>query len=117
MLFVFSFAAAIIVLGPIDGGVMETPLWHLALVLLPLIPGAFALNAYLQFLKEADELVKRVHFEAASNSFCIVIMLGFIFSLAGQIFGQWEDSGAFLWIIGLLTYQASVNRTWAKLNE
>ena len=66
------------------------------LAILPLLPGYFASRAYLKFLNEADELLRNVHYEAASKSFILVILLGIVYTLASQVFGEWEDAGAIL---------------------
>ena len=81
-------------LGPTYGGLEQTPPWRFVLATLPLVPGYFASRAYLKFLKEADELLRNVHYEAASKSFILVILLGIVYYLASQVFGEWEDAGA-----------------------
>lgn len=116
LIFTITFIVAVLVLGPVEGGIKQTPPWHLALIILPLITGIFAVKAFFQSLKKADELIRHVHFEAAAKSFAIVIIPGFIYCLATQIFGEWEDSGAILWAIGYISYVVNVSRTWRGFN-
>lgn len=110
------FLFVILISGPVEGGIKETPLWRLALVLLPLVPGYFAATAYFRFIREADELIRHVVQEAVSKSFAIVIILGFIYFLAAQIFGEWEDSGSILWVIGYLSFLVFFSRAWCRFN-
>jgi uncharacterized MAPEG superfamily protein len=115
---VFAILTAIgaIVLGPVAGSLADTPLWHWVLAFLPVVPGYFALIAYIRFITVADELIRQVHFEAASNSFIVVILAGFILNFASQILGQWEDSGAILWFLGIVSYVINIRRAWRTLD-
>ena len=106
----------IVILGPVKVCIMKTPLWHWALALVPVVPAFFTLNAYFRFIKVADELIKQVHFVAATRSFILMIFLGYLYYLATQLFGPWEDSGPTLWFIGLATYLISMRRAWSRLN-
>lgn len=110
------FLISIVILGPVKGGIMKIPLWHWALALVPVVPAFLTLNAYFRFIKVADELIKHVHFEAATRSFILMIFLGYLYYLATQLFGPWEDSGPTLWFIGLATYMISMRRAWRRLN-
>ena len=114
--FVLAFVLAVIFLGPTDGGLEQTPPWRFVLALVPLLPGYFASSAYLKFLKEADELLRNVHYEAASKSFILVILLGIVYSLASQVFGEWEDAGAILWVIAGVAYQVNYTRAWRRFD-
>ena len=116
LLFALAFVLAIIFLGPTDGGLEQTPPWRFALAILPLLPGYFASRAYLKFLSEADELLRNVHYEAASKSFILVILLGFVYSLASQVFGEWEDAGLVLWAIAGVAYQINYRRAWRRFD-
>jgi branched-subunit amino acid transport protein len=116
LLFVPAFLLAAIFLGPTDGGVEQTPPWRFVLALLPLLPGYFASRAYLKFLREADELIRNVHYEAASKSFILVILLGVVYYLASQVFGEWEDAGLILWAIASVAYQVNYRRAWRRFD-
>ena len=116
LLFALVFVLAVIFLGPTDGGLGQTPPWRFVLAILPLLPGYFASRAYLKFLKEADELIRNVHYEAASKSFILVILLGVVYYLASQVFGEWEDAGAILWVIASVAYQVNYRRAWRRFD-
>ena len=116
LLFVLAFVLAVIFLGPTDGGLEQTPPWRFVLALVPLLPGYFASSAYLKFLKEADELLRNGDYEAASKSFILVILLGFVYSLASQVFGESEDAGVILWVIASVAYQANYRRAWRRFD-
>jgi hypothetical protein len=104
--FFVLFSIGAMVLGPKTG----TPLWYLAFGFLPAVPACFALNAYFRFMKNADELIRQLHFEAASHSFVVVIFAGYFFYLAAQMFGGWEDSGAMLCLLGTFSYVVNLRR-------
>jgi hypothetical protein len=106
VVFALLFSIGAIVLGPEKG----TPLWHLVFAFLPVIPAYFALNAYFRFMKDADELIRQIHFEAAAHSFVVVIFAGYFFHLAAQVFGGWEDSGAILCLLGFFSYVVNIRR-------
>ena len=116
LLFALAFVLAAIFLGPIDGGLERTPPWHFVLAILPLVPGYFAARAYLKFLREADELIRNVHYEAASKSFILVILVGIVYYLASQVFGEWEDAGLVLWAIASVAYQINYRRAWRRFD-
>jgi hypothetical protein len=116
LLFALAFVLAVIFLGPTDGGAAQTPPWRFVLAILPLLPGYFASRAYRKFLKEADELIRNVHYEAASKSFILVILLGIVYSLASQVFGEWEDAAAILWVIASVAYQVNYRRAWRRFD-
>jgi len=115
-LFAFAFVLAVIFLGPTDGGLEQTPPWRFVLTIVPLFPGYFASRAYLKFLREADELIRNVHYEAASKSFILVILLGIVYCLASQVFGEWEDAGLLLWAIASVAYQVNYRRAWRRFD-
>jgi uncharacterized membrane protein YjjB (DUF3815 family) len=116
LLFAAAFVVAVIFLGPTEGGLEQTPPWRFVLAIAPLLPGYFAARAYLKFLGEADELIRNVHYEAASKSFILVILLGIVYSLASQVFGEWEDAGAILWVIASVAYQINYRRAWKRFD-
>jgi hypothetical protein len=116
LLFGLVFVLAVIFLGPTDAGLAQIAPWRFVLAMLPLLPGYFASRAYRKFLKEADELIRNVHYEAASKSFILVILLGIVYSLASQVFGEWEDAGALLWVIAGVAYQVNYRRAWRRFD-
>jgi uncharacterized membrane protein YjjB (DUF3815 family) len=116
VLFALAFVLAAVFLGPTDGGLEQTPPWRFVLAILPLVPGYFASRAYLKFLKEADELIRNLHYEAASKSFILVILLGIVYYLASQVFGEWEDAGLVLWAIASVAYQINYRRAWKRFD-
>jgi hypothetical protein len=88
--FAATFIVAIIVLGPSPGGYAETALWKWVLVITPLILGVFMVQAYVRFLLEADELIKKIHLEALAIGCGTGIVVGTGFGLFSQVLGAWE---------------------------
>lgn len=116
VIFAAFFLTAHLMMGPVPGGLAETPTWHLVLALLPLLPGYFAATAYFRFVREADELIRHVLYEAVCKSFAIMVILGFVYSLATQVFGEWPDSGAILWAVGYGSFLILFSRSWRRFN-
>jgi len=105
-----TFIAAIVVLGPVPGGVRATPWWAWLLAVLPVAPGVMALRAYVRYLREGDELVRKIHVEAAAVGFGVASVVSIGFNLLGQLFGQWEDSGAMTFLAMWIAYSVALNR-------
>jgi len=36
--------------------------------------------------------------------------------LASQVFGEWEDAGAILWVIASVAYQVNYRRAWRRFD-
>lgn len=49
--------------------------WRFPVALLPVIPLAFALVAFLRFFRRMDELQRKIHFEALAFAFLVTIFL------------------------------------------
>lgn len=105
-----TFVVAIVVLGPVPGGAWATPWWKWLLAFLPVIPGVLALRAYVRYLREGDELVRKIHVEAAAVGFGVASVVAIGFNLVGQLFGQWEDAGAMTFLAMWIAYSITLNR-------
>jgi hypothetical protein len=75
------------------------PVFRVPLVLVPLVPSAFAIGAYLRFLGRMDELHRRIQLEA----------LAFGFAAAGMVtfaYGFLEHAGfpqlSYIWVFPLM---------------
>jgi hypothetical protein len=115
--FAVTFIVAIIVLGPSPGGFRETSLWMWALVFTPFILGIVMVQAYVKFLLEADELIKKIHLEALAIGCGTGIIIGTGFALFSQLLGSWEDAGAFTWAAIVLAFSIGLNRATKRYNE
>ena len=75
------------------------PVFRIPLVLVPLIPAAFALRAYLRFLSRMDELGQRIQLEALAIGFGAAGMLTFAY-------GFLEHAGfpqlSYIWVFPLM---------------
>ena len=116
LIWAFTFLLAILTLGPGEGGPASLSPWWNGLALLPLVSSIFMIKAYLDFQREADELVRFVLIKAAATGFGVVYVLGMIIYLGGQVFGQWEDAGAIIWAAGVITAHISFSRQWKVLD-
>jgi hypothetical protein len=104
-----TFVAAIVVLGPVPGGMGARPWWAWLLAALPLPPGVMALLAYIRYLREGDELVRKIHVEAAGVGFGVGSVVSIGFYLLAQLVGPWEDSGSFTWLAMWIAYSVALN--------
>lgn len=114
--FAVTFIVAIVVLGPSPGGIAETALWMWVLVIAPLILGVFMVQAYIHFLLQADELIKKIHLEALAIGCGTGIIIGTGFGLFAQVLGSWEDAGAFTWCAILMAFSISLARATKRYN-
>lgn len=55
--------------------------WHIVLALIPMIPLAFAVRAFLRFFQRLDELQKRIQLEALALSFGITWLVTMSYGL------------------------------------
>lgn len=98
-----AYVALIIVSGVLSSRV-ESPLWRVMLVLLPLLPILFAIRAMVRVVRDQDELERRVDLE----SFAISAMItGFGFFTFGLLLGAglgWKVSGqaVAIWVMPCL---------------
>lgn len=77
------------------------PVLRVPFVLIPLIPSAFALRAYLRFLGRMDELGRRIQLEALAIGFGAAGMLTFAY-------GFLENAGfpqlSYIWVFPLMIF-------------
>ena len=75
-----TYGIAIIVVFTIINRYPAAP-WRFVLVLAPIIPGGFGLWAYVRFLRDVDELQRRIHQEAIVWGFGGTLLLTFAYGL------------------------------------
>jgi hypothetical protein len=81
--------------------------WRYMLVLLPVVPACFGLAAFVGFLRNMDELQRRIQFEAIGFAFAATIVLTFAYGflqIAGLPAIDWlfvAPIMIWLWGIGL----------------
>jgi len=80
------------------------------LVILPILIGLIAVRAYVKFLLEADELIKKMHLEALAFGCGAGLIVGTGFGLFGQLLGRNEDAGAYMWIAILAGFSIGLYR-------
>jgi len=105
-----TFVLAVVVLGPVPGGIAARPWWAWVLAVLPVAPSLMALRAYIRYLREGDELVRKIHVEAAGVGFGVASVVSFGFYLLAQLAGPWEDSGAVTTLVMWMAYSATLIR-------
>lgn len=78
---------------------LENPVLKLGIVLLPIIPILFGLSAFLTYLRQLDEMQRRIHFEA----------FGFSLGLTGIVtftLGLMENAGferpSLVWVFPMM---------------
>ena len=82
--------------------------WTLAA--LPLVLGFFAVRSYVYFLKQADELIQKIHLEALALGCGSGLIVGTALGLLAQVVGHNEDAGAFIWLSILAGYVFGLTR-------
>lgn len=81
------------------------------LALSPVLLGVFATVAWWRFLKNVEELYKKLIIEAAATAFAITFLLFLSLGIVRNIFGGSSDIewGAIIFCIMLLTFVVSLN--------
>ena len=94
-----AYAAAVFVTVKLTPDV--DPVLRVPFVLIPLIPSAFALRAYLRFLGRMDELGRRIQLEALAIGFGAAGMLTFAY-------GFLENAGfpqlSYIWVFPVMIF-------------
>jgi len=97
-----SFVAAVLFL-PLGDGTRETqPIWAWLLAAIPVIPGTLLAHHYLRFIRETDELMRKLHLEALAAGFGVAFVFGTGFILLGQL--EMTKFTGLTWHLMLLTY-------------
>lgn len=58
---------------------MDETLWHVPVALLPMIPTALGMLAFLRYLDRADELQRRIHLQAVGFAFAATAFITFTY--------------------------------------
>jgi hypothetical protein len=69
---------------------------RVVLGLLPIVPGIGLVLAFVHAVRGLDELQKQIHLHAAAITFCVTIVLTFVFGglqRAGIYTASWDDIG------------------------
>ena len=95
-LWTFSFCvllaiSAVVTDPPRDGEFLSRPWWQWVVILAPILPGIMAIPLWHRFLKNAEELIKRIYTEAAATGFAVFLIVFLSLGFIGKIFGI-EDS-------------------------
>ncbi len=98
---VFFLVAALVL--PAGGGDLESqPAWAWAIAALPIPFAVMLAHHYLRFIRETDELMKKIHLEALAAGFGVAFVVGMGFILLGQL-GLSRFAGL-SWYFMLLAY-------------
>jgi hypothetical protein len=105
--------------GPVEIGEFRTfSVWRWILILAPVAPGLMAVVAWRRFLKNAEELLKQIHAEAAGLAFAVALVLFLGIFIAGRIVGGAEagDATQIVFTIVLFTFLFGVKHRLRKFD-
>jgi hypothetical protein len=105
--------------GPVEMGEFRAfSVWRWILILAPVIPGLVAIFAWRRFLKNAEELLKRIYSEAAGLAFAVALVLFPGIYIAGRILGGAEagDASQLVFTIVLFTFLFTVQHRLRQFN-
>jgi len=102
LIFMVLLATSGIVLDPNPGDFNTMLAWQWLLALAPMIPGVGAVYLWVRFLRQVEELYRKVIIEAAATSFSIAFVLHLIiYMLGNNIIGEESFAISALDISGL----------------
>jgi hypothetical protein len=105
--------------GPVETGEFRTfSGWRWILVLTPVVPGLMAIVAWRRYLRNAEEMLKKIYTEAAGLAFAVAVVLFIGIYIGGRIVGgaQADDASLIAFTIVLLTFVFTVQRQLGRLN-
>ena len=108
LLWAISFLLAVLMLPVSDGMVFgqaelsEQPVWAWILAAIPIPLGVMLTHYYLRYIRQTDELMRKIHLEALATGFGVAFVFGMGFILFGQL-GLERFSGL-TWHLMLIAY-------------
>jgi hypothetical protein len=105
--------------GPVEMGEFRAfSVWRWILILAPVIPGLMTIFAWRRFLKNAEELLKRIYTDAAGLAFAVALVLFPGIYIAGRIVGGVEagDASQLVFTIVLFTFLFTVQHRLRQFN-
>ena len=80
------------------------PLWLWIFALSPLLLLPFVIYAWRRFLRETEELIRRIHLESAAIGFGWGMAIYFVYSVFGDIFFQLKTENPFEITVGIMAF-------------
>jgi hypothetical protein len=105
--------------GPVEMGEFRTfSVWRWILVLTPVMPGLMAIVAWRRYLRNAEEMLKKIYTEAAGLAFAVAVVLFIGIYIGGRIVGgaEADDASLMVFTIVLFTFLFNVQRQLRRLN-
>ena len=80
-----SFLIAHLFLPREDGSMAAQPLWAWPVTILPIVLGVLLAYYYQRFIRETDEMMRKIHLEALATAFGVAFVVGVAAGLLAQI--------------------------------
>ena len=104
LLFTVSFLIARLFLPRGDGSMAAQPLWAWPVTILPIVLGVLLAYYYQRFIRETDEMMRKIHLEALATAFGVAFVVGMSAGLLDQIDVPKVGKADLTWSIMVVTY-------------
>ena len=104
LLWAFSFVGAHIFLPQGDGSMAAQPVWAWPVTILPIILGVLLAYYYQRFIRETDELMRKIHLEALATAFGVAFVVGMSAGLLAQMDVPKMNKADLTWSLMVVTY-------------
>jgi hypothetical protein len=101
-LWAISFLAAVLFLPRGTGGIETQPVWAWFVAAIPVPLGALFAHYYLRFIRETDEMMRKIHLEALAAGFGVAFVSGLALIMLGEL--GMTRFGGLAWHLMLITY-------------
>lgn len=101
-LWAISFLAAMLVLPRGDGSMETQPVWAWLVAAIPVPLGALFAHCYMRFVRETDEMMRKIHLEALAAGFGVAFVFGLALIMLGEL--GMTRFGGLAWHLMLITY-------------
>jgi len=114
LLFFVSFLIAHLFLPRGDGSMAAQPLWAWPATILPIILGALLAYYYQRFIRETDEMMRKIHLEALATAFGVAFVVGMSAGLLDQMDVPKVGRADLTWSMMVVTYSVRLKMLTRK---
>ena len=104
LLWAASFIIAHLFLPQGDGSLAAQPVWAWPVTIVPIILGGLLAYYYQRFIRETDEMLRKIHIEALATAFGVAFVVGMSTGLLAQMGVPKMNKADLTWSLMVITY-------------